>query len=135
MTANPHYLLAALVLTLAACTPKPPPAVDPNLFPKDYRKEILNTMKTTLAVNTNVRDAFISPPVLTPVGKDQRYTACVRANSRNMQGEYTGPKDRIAYFYGGHLNQLVLADSGQCANAAYAPFPELEHICLTKKCL
>lgn len=124
-----------LVLTVAACSTKAPPPVDPNLFPTDYRKEVLDTMKNTLPVNTNVRDAFISAPVLTPVGKDQRYTVCVRSNSRDMESNYTGPKDRIAYFYGGHLNQLIDATPEQCANAAYQPFPELEHICQAKECM
>jgi hypothetical protein len=123
-----------LVLTLAACSTTKEPPVDPNLFPTNYKKEILDTMKNTLPVNTNVRDAFISDPVLTPVGKDQRYMACVRSNSRDMEGSYTGPKDRIAYFWGGHLNQLIDATPEQCANAAYKPFPELEHICQAKKC-
>jgi hypothetical protein len=127
-----------LVLALAGCSSswlsKKEPPVDPNLFPTNYRSEILDTMKQMLTVNTNVRDAYISAPVLTQVGSDQRYTACVRSNSRDINGEYTGDKDRIAYFWGGHLNQLVVATPEQCANAAYKPFPELEHICQAKKC-
>ena len=43
---------------------------------------------------------------------------------------YAGSTDRIAYFYGGHLNQLVEATKEQCGNAAYKPFPELEKLCL-----
>ena len=46
---------------------------------------------------------------------------------------YTGSKDRIAYFYGGHLNQLVEATKEQCGNAAYKPFPELEKLCLARQ--
>jgi hypothetical protein len=128
----------ALVLTMAGCSSswfnKKEPPTNPNLFPTNYRKEVLDTMKESLTVNTNVRDAYISEPVLTQVDQDQRYTVCVRSNSRDINGEYTGDKDRIAYFYGGHLNQLVLAKPGQCANAAYKPFPELEHICQAEKC-
>ena len=41
-----------------------------------------------------------------------------------------GSKDRIAYFFGGHLNQLIEASTEQCGNAAYKPFPELEKLCL-----
>ena len=48
--------------------------------------------------------------------------------------QYTGAKDRIGYFFGGHLNQLVDATKEQCGNAAYKPFPELEKICLGTKC-
>jgi hypothetical protein len=132
-----RVLLAVLLLTLAGCSSwwdKKEPPVDPNLFPTDYKKEILDTMRNALTVNTNVRDASISAPVLAPVGKEQRYTACVRSNSRDISGAYTGAKDRIAYFYGGHLNQLVEATPEQCANAAYTPFPELEHLCEAREC-
>ena len=72
--------------------------VDPNLFPTDYKQEILNTMTQTLQDPTNVRDAYLSDPVLAPVGKDQRYTACVRYNARNAAKHYMGSQDRIAYF-------------------------------------
>ena len=83
---------------------------------------------------TNVRDAYISDPVLRPVGKDERYTVCVRSNSRDAARQYTGSKDRIGYFYGGHLNQLIDATKEQCGNAAYKPFPELEKLCQARKC-
>ncbi len=108
--------------------------VDPNLFPTDYKQEILNTMTQTLEDPTNVRAAYLSDPVLAPVGKDQRYTACVRYNGRNAAMHYKGSQDRIAYFYAGHLNQLVEATPEQCGQAAYKPFPELEKLCLAKKC-
>ena len=54
--------------------------------------------------------------------------------ARDASRQYTGSTDRIAYFYGGHLNQLVEATKEQCGNAAYQPFPELEKICLAVKC-
>jgi hypothetical protein len=127
-------LLLAFGLALAACSTdvKEP---EPNVFPADYRKEILDTMTKTLEVPTNVRDAFISEPALLPINKEPRYTVCVRANARDMEGRYTGSKDRIAFFYGGHLNQLVVADKDQCTKAAYKPFPELEKLCFNNhKC-
>lgn len=104
------------------------------MFPTDYKKEILDTLTHTLDDPINVRDAFISDPMLTPIGKNQRYTACVRFNARNLKKQYVGSKDRIAYFYGGHLNQLVDATPEQCGNAAYKPFPELEKLCVGQKC-
>ena len=65
-----------------------------------------------------MRDAAITDPVLRPVGTDQRYVVCVRANTRDAAGRYLeAPKDRIAYFYGGHLNQLVDATPEQCGKA------------------
>jgi len=104
------------------------------MFPTDYKKEILDSLTHTLDDPINVRDAFISDPMLTPIGKNQRYTACVRFNARNLKKQYVGSRDRIAYFYGGHLNQLVEATPEQCGNAAYKPFPELEKLCQGKNC-
>lgn len=128
-------LLSALVMALAACaSDDKKDQVDPNIFPTNYKQEILDTMSRSLTDPTNVRDAFVSDPVLAMVGKEQRYTACVRANSRNDSRQYTGSTDRIAYFYGGHLNQLVEATKEQCGKATYKPFPELEKLCLAKAC-
>jgi hypothetical protein len=134
-SAGNWFVVAALAVALAACSSdKKKDDVDPNLFPANYKNEILDTMTTLLVDPTNVRDAFISEPALGPVGTDRRYTVCVRSNSRNGARHYLGSTDRIAYFYGGHLNQLVEATKEQCGNAAYKPFPELEKLCQAKKC-
>ncbi len=128
----------AFALALAGCGANDylgkPKEVEPNIVPTDYKKEMLDTLQHTLTDPTNVRDAFISEPVLGAVGRDQRYLVCVRSNSRGFQREYTGSKDRVAYFFGGHLNQLIDATKEQCGNAAYKPFPELEKMCLGKSC-
>ncbi len=110
------------------------PKDEPNVVPTEYKNEIINTLKVTLIDPTNVKDAYITDPALAPVGTDQRYVVCVRSNSRGYHREYLGSKDRIAYFYAGHLNQLVDAKPEQCANAAYKPFPELQNICLGASC-
>ena len=128
----------AFALALAGCGANDylgkPKEVEPNIVPTDYKKVIMDTLQHTLTDPTNVRDAFISEPVLGAVGRDQRYLVCVRSNSRGFQREYTGSKDRVAYFFGGHLNQLIDATKEQCGNAAYKPFPELEKMCLGKSC-
>jgi hypothetical protein len=111
--------------------PKEP---DPNLFPSNYKREILDTMTTTLEDPTNVRGAFITDPALVTVGNDQRYAACVRFNARNVARQYKGSTDKIAFFFGGHLNQLIDASPEQCGKAAYKAFPELEKLCLGSKC-
>jgi hypothetical protein len=92
-------------------------------------------MTNTLEDPTNIRDAFISEPALRQAGKEERYVVCVRSDSRNANRNYTGSKDRIGYFYAGHLNQLIDATKEQCGNAAYKPFPELEKLCQAKKCV
>jgi hypothetical protein len=128
------WLVPAVAVALEACSSGKTPEVDPNIFPTNYKQEILDTVQRSLADPTNLRDAFISDPVLTSTGTNQRYAACVRFNARGANRRYTGSTDRIAYFYGGHLNQLVEATKEQCGNAAYKPFPELEKICLANKC-
>jgi len=130
------FLVLALALSLADCSSSSKePEENSNLFPADYKNEILNTMTSTLDDPTNVRDAYITDPTLRAAGSEQRYVVCVRSDSRNANKQYTGSKDRIGYFYGGHLNQLIDATKEQCGNAAYKPFPELEKLCQAKKCV
>ncbi|HZP71394.1 MAG TPA: hypothetical protein VFB29_15770 [Pseudolabrys sp.] len=130
-------VLSALMTSLVGCSSSSSkqPEENPNVFPTDYKNEILATMTATLEDPTNVRGAFISDPVLRPAGKEERYVVCVRSDSRNANRHYTGSQDRIGYFYAGHLNQLVDATKEQCGNAAYKPFPELEKLCQAKKCM
>ena len=130
-------LMSAFAMSLLACSSgsKKEPEENPNLFPSDYKNQILNTMTNSLDDPTNVRSAYISDPVLRPAGKEERYVVCVRSDSRDLSKRYTGAKDRIAIFYGGHLTQLIDATREQCGNAAYKPFPELENLCQAKKCV
>ncbi len=128
-------LLWAVAFALVACSSsKKESEENPNVFPAGYKNEILVTMTSTLENPTNVRDAYISDPVLRSVGKNERYVVCVRSDSRNASNHYTGSKDRIALFYDGHLDQLIEATKEQCGSAAYKPFPELEKLCQAKKC-
>lgn len=125
--------IGAVAMVLAACSssPKEP---DPNIYPKEYKAQILLELQRLLDDPTNVRDAYISEPALVTVNKEQRYRVCVRSNSRNLVKEYEGSKDRIAYFYAGFLNQLVEATPEQCGSAAYQPWPELQTLCFGKSC-
>ncbi|HEY2758827.1 MAG TPA: hypothetical protein VGJ01_24220 [Pseudolabrys sp.] len=127
--------LSMLAVALAACSgdSKKVDNVDPNLFPSDYKREIFTTLTKKLDDPTGVRDSGITEPMLRQAGQEQRYIVCVRANSRNATRLYTGVKERVAYFYAGHLNQLIEATQGQCANVVYQPWPELEKYCLAAK--
>jgi hypothetical protein len=133
--AGKQFLVVIFAAALAACTSTKETVVDPNLFPSGFKKEILDTLTTTLSDPTNVRDASISDPALIKVANDQRYAVCLRFNPRDGNHHYMGITTRIAYFYAGHLNQLVDATKEQCGNATYKPFPELEKLCLGTKCL
>lgn len=128
--------LAAAAMALGACSSSGPngPGPDPNIFPKDANNEIINTLTTSLDDPTGIRQAFVTDPMLRQAGQDQRYVVCMRFDSRDINRQYTGVQERIAYFYAGHLNQLVKADKGQCAGAPYKPWPELEKYCLAKNC-
>ena len=130
-------LLSVLAVGLTGCSGSgsKQPEENPNVFPADYKNEILLTMTNAFEDPTNIRDAFVSEPVLRQAGKEERYVVCVRSDSRNANRNYTGSKDRIGYFYAGHLNQLIDATKEQCGNAAYKPFPELEKLCQAKKCV
>jgi hypothetical protein len=127
--------LSVLAIALAACSgdSKKLDNVDPNLFPTAYKHEIFITLTTKLEDPTGIRDSGITEPMLRQAGQEQRYMVCVRTNSRNASRLYTGVKERVAYFYGGHLNQFVEATPGQCANVVYQPWPELEKYCLAAK--
>jgi len=128
-------LLSALALALAACSSDSKPD-NPNQFPTDYKKEIIETLKKLFASNdtTRVSGAVVSDPVLRPVGKDQLYTACVRYTAHGATQGEIGNATRVAYFYAGHLNQLIAASQEQCGNAAYKPFPELNQFCVGTGC-
>jgi hypothetical protein len=128
-------LLSTVVLVLGNCSSSKKDEPEENVFPSSYKSEILVTMTTSLDDPTNVRGAYISEPVLQRAGNNERYVVCVRSDSRDANRLYTGSKDRIAIFYGGHLNQLVEATKEQCGNATYKPFPELEKLCQAKKCI
>jgi hypothetical protein len=137
------YAVAALLggaLALGACSSlnvfagKEEAPVDPNVFPAGYKQEMMRTFTHDLVDPTNIREAEIADPVLRAAGLEQRYAVCMRANTRDASRRYTGVKERIGWFWGGHLNQLVLAEPGQCTGAVYKPWPELEKYCLAKNC-
>jgi hypothetical protein len=130
-------LLSALALVLGACSHDSGEAVaNANVFPTEFKQEIVATLQNLFVKNETIRvtDAVISTPQLQLVDKDQRYTACISYTAHGVEPGMVGNAVRIAYFYGGHLNQLVPATGDQCKNAAYTPFRELEKACIGKGC-
>src|SRR5262245_65619059 len=107
-------VLSALAASLVACSSDKKQAEEnPNVFPTDYKNEILLTMTNSLDDPTNIRSASITDPFVRAAGKEERYIVCVRADTRNLNKHYIGITDRVAVFYGGHLNQLVEATKEQ----------------------
>ena len=84
-------LLSALAVSLLACSSDKKQAEEnPNVFPSDYKNEILTTLTSSLDDPTNIRSAYITDPFIRPAGKEERYVVCVRSDSRNVARHYTG---------------------------------------------
>jgi len=99
--------------------------------PVSYRADILAFMRTYLNDPTGVRDALVSEPALRSFENADRYTVCLRYNSRKSNGQYAGSKDTLVLFRDGRLDRVVdnpreLRDT--CKDAAYQPFPELQRL-------
>jgi hypothetical protein len=99
-----------------------------NVYPADYRAELIAYLRTYLNDPTGVREAAISEPVLKPVGTGDRYVVCVRFNPKRSGGGYAGVKDHLVIYAGGKLDRYVEAAGENCKDAAYAGFPELERM-------
>ena len=103
-----------------------------DVMPANFKQEIVSAVPGVVSDQRGIREAYYSDPVLDP--KVNTYVSCVRFNARNSAGEYQGAKEYAAYYYGGHLNQFVLAQPDLCRTAPYKPFPELERLCQDGKC-
>jgi hypothetical protein len=100
-----------------------------NIYPDNYKADILAFLRTYLNDPTQIRGAALSEPALKPgPAAESRYGVCVRFNARNAGGNYEGSKDRIVYFLAGRLDTMIEAKRDQCAGATYQPFPELEQL-------
>src|SRR5215467_356201 len=83
-----------------------------NVYPDNYRTDLLAALHTYVSDPTNIRDAYVSEPAIRPVGLQNRYAACVRFNARNSDGRYVGSRDVLAVFTTGRFDQFVDASAG-----------------------
>lgn len=102
-----------------------------NVYPQDYKGDLLAFLRTYLNDPTGVRNAGVSQPALMDVGPGKRYVACVRYNARDGKGRYSGVKVGAAAYVSGKLDRFT--DPGQsaqamCKDAVFAPFPELAQL-------
>ncbi len=100
-----------------------------NVYPKNYKSDLLAFLRTYLNNPDHIRDAALAPPQMKSVGPGERFVACVRYNARNSDGQYKGAKDGVAVYVLGKLDQFIdqpKAAREICKDAAYAPFPELQ---------
>jgi hypothetical protein len=113
-------VLAALVAVAAGCsTKKPPPLANPDVAPTDYRNQIATFLSMVLIDRADFTNAQISAPALEQAGASQHYIVCVLFNGRNEH------REKAVIYLAGNINQVVDAQPGQCAGAAYQPFTEL----------
>ena len=120
-----------------------------NVFPQNYKTDLLAYFRTYLNNPEGVRGASVSAPFMKDVGLGERYVVCVRFNARDTRGKYLGPKEAIAVYVAGKLDHVAelrrarneataeqLAAEAEaetaraprelCKDASFAPFPELE---------
>ena len=113
-----------------------------NIYPDNYRADLLAAMHTYVSDPTGIREAYVSDPTISPIGRQNRYAACVRFNARNTSGRYAGSRDVLAVFAAGRFDQFIDASTPfgpaneanaaatfvkeLCGAAEYKRFPELE---------
>jgi hypothetical protein len=141
---------ALLAIPLAGCAGNGHARSDEraNVYPENYRSDMLGFLHTYINDPTQIRDAAIADPVMRLVGgapdrgnnpldkisrsfdrgpgSQERYIVCVRFNAKNSDGRYTGLKTGMAVFTGGRFERFYEQRQGPCDQADYKPFPELE---------
>jgi hypothetical protein len=99
-----------------------------NVYPGNYKTDMLAAMHAYLSDPTGIRDAAISPPVLKPYGSGTRYAACLRFNPKKNAKDYAGVKEIAGIFLVGRFDQFIETPKDQCSDVVYAPFPELQKL-------
>jgi hypothetical protein len=109
-----------------------------NVYPDNYKADLLAALHTYVADPTNIRDAYLSDPAIRTIGTQNRYSVCVRFNAKNSDGRYAGSRDAMAIFVAGRFDQFVDPSAAasqpnvatlvkeQCGQAEFKRFPELE---------
>ena len=105
-----------------------------NVYPTNYKADILAAMHVYLNDPTGIRDAGIAEPTLKSVGNAKRYVVCLRFNAKTRfdakkgSADYAGVKETAAIFVAGRFDRFAETAHEACAGATYAPFPELERL-------
>ncbi len=105
-----------------------------NVYPTNYKPDILAAMHAYLNDPTGIRDAGIADPALKSVGNAKRYVVCLRFNAKTRfdakknSNEYAGLKETAAIFVAGRFDRFAETAREQCADATHTPFPELEKL-------
>lgn len=115
------------MVVLAACAEPHRTADDSeiNVYPANYKSEILAAMHAYLNDPTGIREPALSEPAVKSINNSNRFLVCVRFNGKRRGSEYAGVKEIGALFIAGRFDRFVESVHEQCAGVAYAPFPEL----------
>jgi len=98
-----------------------------NVFPANYKVEIIAYLRTYLNDPTGIRDAFVAEPVRRSVESGDRFVVCLRFTPKKDSGLRPIARDNLVVFVSGKLDRMTPARE-ECKTAAYQPFPELEHL-------
>ena len=134
-----RWLALAAVLMIGACSTGLEPTPEElqarweaqNVYPADYKRDLLAYLRTYLNDPTRVRDAAVAPPQRKTVGPGERFVTCVRYKARKSDGQYAPSKDGVAVYVSGKLDRFFDTPNNVrelCKDAAFAPFPELEKL-------
>ncbi|MDO9411695.1 MAG: hypothetical protein Q7T81_03850 [Pseudolabrys sp.] len=102
-----------------------------NVYPDNYKRDLLAFMRTYLNDPTRIRGASVSQPARKSVGQGERYVVCVRYTERKENGTYGAPKDGAATFVANKLDRFFDDErdvKGLCKDAVLGPFPEMEKV-------
>jgi hypothetical protein len=128
-------LLIAATLALGACAGHLGAAgsdddSELNVYPENYKADILAGMHAYLNDPTGIRDAAISQPMLKSIASGTRYVVCLRFDGKQDNGMYAGDKQIAAAFRAGRFDDFLdtTASRVPCSGVTYAPFPELEQL-------
>ena len=102
-----------------------------NVYPQDYKRDLLAFLRTYLNDPGHVRAAQVSQPQRRTLGPGERYIVCVRYRTRKDDGKYGPPRDGAASYVSGKLDRFFDAPTelaSLCKDVVLEPFPELEKL-------
>ncbi len=134
-----RWLAFAPALLLAGCASDvgPTPAElkarweAQNVYPENYKQDLLAFMRTYLNDPARVREAAISQPERKPLGEGERFVVCVRYKERKDGGAMSPSKEGAATFVSNKLDRFFDGApevKALCKDATLSPFPEMEKI-------
>lgn len=129
-----RILLPILAIAISACNQTAQtqqfqtiPEAEANVFPTNWRAEVVADLKETILDPKSVQSAEIAEPSLRHMGVASRYVVCYRINAKNAYGGMAGKQEYIAVFVRGKFSSSqrpIGGPMGQCAGVQYGPFPE-----------